>query len=103
MPNSKCEKCCCYIDDIIKTKKEKIKFVKLLHARLKKFMGVPYNISPGIRHNEIVTFKDKKKECDGVLNYEPFSPHPKNFKEFDFNNIFMNFDLEEVIKRIEKG
>ena len=38
MPNSKCKKCSCYLDDIIKTKEDKIRFVKLLHKRLKKFL-----------------------------------------------------------------
>lgn len=104
MPNSKCKKCSCYLDDIIKTKEDKIRFVKLLHKRLKKFLGVPYNISPGIRHNEIIKDKKNNKEiCEGYLNYEPFTRSPKNFKEFDFNELLSDFNLDEIIDKIKKG
>ena len=50
MPNSKCEKCNFYLDDIIQTKKEKINFATLIHKRLKKFCGIPFKISPYITH-----------------------------------------------------
>lgn len=100
MPNSKCEKCSLYIDDIVKSKNEKITFVKLLHKRIKKIFGIPFKISPGIRHNEIC---GSKCNCDGVLYYEPFATHPKNFKEFDFNELFLDFDLDDIINRIKKN
>ena len=106
MPNSKCEKCGLYLDDIIKTKKEKINFATLIHKRLKKFCGIPFKISPYIIHQELIidgNHNCKDKLCSGNMNYEPFAPNPKNFTEFNFNDLFFNFDLDEFIEKINNN
>lgn len=51
MTNSKCEKCGLYLDDIIKTKCDKINLAKLINTRLKKVLGFGYKIEPYIKHN----------------------------------------------------
>lgn len=97
MPNSKCEKCNLYLDDIIKTKEDKIKFCTLIHTRLKKICGIGYGIDPYIKHNELIP----NHKCTGNMNYEPFHANPKNFNEFNFNDLLFNFDLDKIIKKIE--
>jgi len=99
MPNSKCEKCGLYLDKIIKTKNDKILFAKLINKRLQKFLGVGYKIDPYIKHNEII-LDDK---CNGNMNYEPFTPNPKNFTEFNFNDILFNFDIDKIIHKINNN
>ena len=99
MPNSKCEKCGLYIDNIIQTKEDKINFATLIHKRLKKFCGIPYVIDPYIKHNEI----NKNSLCDGNMNYEPFTKNPTNFTEFNFNDLFLNFNLDEFIEKINNS
>tara|TARA_Y200000002_G_C22629149_1_gene641665 strand:- start:1029 stop:1328 length:300 start_codon:yes stop_codon:yes gene_type:complete len=99
MPNSRCQKCNLYLDDILKTKNDKINFATLIHKRLKKFYGIPYNIEPYIKHSEIV----KGHKCCGEMNYEPFAPNPKNFTEFNFSDLFFNFDLDEFIEKINNN
>ena len=69
MTNSKCEKCGLYLDDIIKTKCDKINLAKLINKRLRKIFGIGYQIYPYIKHNEII----HGHICDGFMNYEPFT------------------------------
>ena len=99
MPNSKCLKCNLYLDNIIQTKKHKITFATLIYERLKKFCGIPYYIDPAIKHNDI----NENQECDGELNYEPFTKDPINFTEFQFNDVFFNFDIDKIIKKINEN
>lgn len=96
MPNSKCLKCNLYLDTIIKNKQHKITFATLIHKRIKKFCGIPYFIDPAIKHDEI----NDEQECDGELNYEQFTKDPINLTEFNFNDIFFNFNLENIIQKI---
>ena len=99
MTNSKCEKCGLYLDNIIKTKCDKINFAKLINTRLKKVLGFGYKIEPYIKHNEIIP----EHKCDGNMNYEPFTPNPVNFTEFNFNDIFFNYNIDDVIKKINEN
>ena len=99
MPNSKCQKCGLYLDDILKTKNDKIQFATLIHKRLKKICGIPYNIEPYLKHCEIINGHD----CEGEMNYEPFKSSPENFTEFNFNDLFFNFYLEEIINKIKNN
>ena len=98
MPNSKCEKCNMYLDQIIKCKDDKIKFATLIHSRLKKFCGIGYSIDPYIQHREI-----SNTSCTGNMNYEPFTPSPKNFTELNFNDLLFNFDLNKTIDKINNN
>jgi hypothetical protein len=85
MPNAKCEKCKLYLDDICKKQKHVDKLIDLFKKRVKKFAGIPYNITPGIRHNEIISQTSWgcfNEICDGVLYYEHFAKNPE---KFDFN------------------
>lgn len=86
MPNAKCEKCNLYIDDICINEKHYCRLIKLLKERVKKCFGIPYNITPGIRHNEIIKNTSwkclNKIECDGVLYYEQFASNPTKY-DFD--------------------
>ena len=93
MPNSKCEKCSLYIDDIVKSKNEKITFVKLLHKRIKKIFGIPFKISPGIRHNEIC---GSKCNCDGVLYYEPLTEKV----EYSSNSVPMSSSILSLFTKV---
>ena len=99
MTNSKCEKCGLYLDDIIKTKCDKINLAKLINKRLRKIFGIGYQIYPYIKHNEII----HGHICDGFMNYEPFTPNPVNFTEFNFNDIFFNYNIDDVIKKINEN
>lgn len=80
MPNAECEKCKKTLDDICVNEKYVNRLVEMIQKRIKKFAGVPYTISPGIRHSEIVkktSWKCISDICDGVLYYKPFAPNPK--------------------------
>ena len=59
---------------------------KGVKERVKKCFGIPYNITPGIRHNEIIKNTSwkclNKMECDGVLYYEQFASNPTKY-DFD--------------------
>ena len=82
MPNAKCEKCNLYLDDICTKEKHFNRLIELIKKRVKKIAGIPYNIAPGIRHNEIVSSNSwtcLTNMCDGVLYYEPFTSSPKKF------------------------
>jgi hypothetical protein len=83
MPNAKCEKCNLLLDDILVKDKHYNRFIKLMKERVVKFAGFPCNITPGIRHNEIVldnSWMCLNNICDGVLYYQPFTPSPKKYK-----------------------
>jgi hypothetical protein len=87
MANAVCEKCNRSIDDICTKEKHYKKLLKLLRERVKRWFGVPYNISPGIRHCEIIksnSFNNISKVCDGVLYYKPWYKDPKKWK-FDIS------------------
>lgn len=98
MPNSKCEKCNLYLDDIVKNKNDKINFATLIHKRLKKFCGIGYSIEPYIQHCEIT-----KTSCTGNMNYEQFTRNPINFKELNFNDLLFNYDIDKTIDKINNN
>lgn len=83
MPNAICEKCEKCIDDICIKEKHYNRLIKMLKERIQRFFGVPYNISPGIRHNEIISSNSwhcLSDMCDGVLYYHPLAESPKKWK-----------------------
>jgi|TARA_B100000035_G_scaffold315247_1_gene334686 hypothetical protein len=83
MPNAICEKCEKSLDDICLKEKHYNRLIKMLKERVKKLFGVPYNITPGIRHNEIISknsWNCLSEMCDGVLYYRPLAKSPKRWK-----------------------
>jgi len=87
MPNAKCEKCRKKLDTICRSKEDMCRLLNLLETRIQRlpFTNITYNITPGIKHNEI----DLKNVCDGVLFYEHFVDDPNNFKLFKIGDIMM--------------
>ena len=90
MPNIKCDKCKLYLEDICNDNNEINSFKSLLKERVKFFGGIPYTITPGIRHSEIISIS----KCDGVLYYKPFDKNPKN-KTFEISMDKLNKILNE--------
>ena len=90
MPNIKCEKCVLYLEELCKDNNDINSFKILLKERIKFFGGIPYTITPGIRHNEIINIS----KCDGVLYYKPFDKNPKN-KTFQISMNKLNTIINE--------
>ena len=73
MPNAKCEKCNKYIDDLCLKEKHYFRLIELIKKRVKKKFGVPYNINPGIRHNEII--KNSSWNCLELTGFMASKTH----------------------------
>jgi hypothetical protein len=104
MPNAKCNKCNLYLDDICKETKHINRFKDLINARVKRFYGYPYLITPGIRHNEIIkkeSWYDMSKICDGVLYYDHFAENPKNQELINMLKLTLTNDEEQMLTKIE--
>ena len=101
MPNATCNNCKKDLNSICRTNSQKFRLIELLNKRVKKVCGVPYNVSPGIQHNEIVN----NHSCKGVLYYNHFSPNPSEFKDIDLSKvIFSECDINILKnKLIEKS
>lgn len=101
MPNAKCEKCRKKLDTICRSKEDMCRLLNLLETRIQKlpFTNIAYNITPGIKHNEI----DLKNICDGVLFYDHFAEDPNNFKLFKIGDIMVgNLSISEAKKILEE-
>lgn len=97
MPNAICHHCKKDLNYICRTNSQKFRLVDLLQKRVKKVCGVPYNVSPGIQHNEIV----KNDTCNGVLFYNHFSENPKEFKDIDLSKvIFSDCDIQLIKNKL---
>ncbi len=87
MPNAKCEKCNKKLDTICRSSDDMYRLLILLESRIQRvpFTNIVYNITPGIKHNEI----DIGNICEGVLYYEHFAVDPVNFKLFKIGDIMV--------------
>tara|TARA_B100002019_G_scaffold285864_1_gene295479 strand:- start:1121 stop:1438 length:318 start_codon:yes stop_codon:yes gene_type:complete len=97
MPNAKCEKCSKKLETICRSKDDMCRLLNLLEARIQKvpFTNITYNITPGIKHNEIDIFNN----CDGVLFYDHFADDPSNFKLFNIGDIMIgNLSISDAKK-----
>lgn len=92
MPNAECEKCNMLLHQICLTNDEKIKFIELMKKRSEVIFGIVYNITPGIRHNEI-----KKCNCNGVLYMKPFEKIPIDFYGENINLLLCKYDIYDKI------
>lgn len=97
MPNATCNNCKKDLNVICRTNSQKFRLIELLNKRVKKVCGVPYNVSPGIQHNEIVN----NHSCKGVLYYNHFSPNPTEFKDIDLSKvIFSEYDIDTIKNKL---
>jgi len=102
MANAKCEKCGKKLQNICKTKKDVLVLLELLENRIQKVFltNIAYNITPGIRHNEILW----SEECDGVLYYDHFDKEPEILKKFKIGDIMLGLlSIEEAKKLLYKN
>ena len=102
MPNAKCDKCGKKLDTICRSSHDMCRLLSLLEARIQKvpFTNIAYNITPGIKHNEI----DLNNICDGVLFYDHFAEDPKNFKLFKIGDIMVgNLSISDAKKLLDEN
>ena len=88
MPNAKCDKCNMMLHEICIKKEEKDVFKRLVAERSIKSFGVIYQITPGIKHYEVVRrkFYEKQVKCDGILHLQPFTQYPNKKDEQMFKD-----------------
>ena len=97
MPNAKCEKCKKKLDTICRSSDDMCRLLTLLEGRIQRvpFTNIVYNITPGIKHNEI----DIDNNCEGVLYYDHFADDPANFKLFNIGDIMVgNLSISDAKK-----
>ena len=99
MPNAQCECCNTWLENICISFDDKIRLVKLVKKRRKMFLGVTYDITPGIKHKEV----NLDSKCNGVLYYKVWAPTPIEFKGFNITCLFSANDdvLDSLIEDLE--
>ena len=101
MPNAKCEKCNKKLDTICRSSQDMCRLLVLLEGRIQRvpFTNIAYNITPGIKHNEI----DIGNICEGVLYYDHFAVDPENFKLFKIGDIMVgNLSISDAKKLLDE-
>ncbi len=102
MPNAKCEKCNKKLDTIFRSSDDMCRLLTLLEGRIQRvpFTNIAYNITPGIKHNEI----DVGNICDGVLFYDHFAEDSDKFKLFKIGDIMVgNLSISDAKKLLDEN
>ena len=79
MPNAQCDVCKQWLNTICHDEATRDRLRVLINERSKKRFGIIYDVTPGVKHNEVDpsnTAGEQGACCRGTLWYKPFSRTP---------------------------